>query len=153
MVCVICKKEFYEDWRVRKRKKELKFCSIECSRSRKMSTAGKKRMKKKLRKLWKNEEFKEKFKQSRIKAGCNGWSKKSQINGGKATALKAKIINEKNLQEGKYELLPNKVRRKILLEEANYTCESCHNSTWLGKPIWLEVHHKDNNKKHNKGII
>lgn len=41
----------------------------------------------------------------------------------------------------------NKIRIKILEEGIKeYICEICGNSEWLGKPIPLEIHHKDGNK-------
>ena len=67
-----------------------------------------------------------------------------------------KILKEKRdkrrkeyLEKGKYELLSSNYRRQIILEEVNYTCEFCKNKEWLGKSLWLEIHHKDGNTKNN----
>ena len=38
----------------------------------------------------------------------------------------------------------------MLLEEANYTCESCGLDKWLGEKMWLEVHHIDDDNSNNK---
>ena len=44
----------------------------------------------------------------------------------------------------------NKIRRKLLEEGyKEYKCECCGNSEWLGKPIPLEVHHRDGNRNNN----
>lgn len=45
----------------------------------------------------------------------------------------------------------NKVRKKLLAEGLkDYKCECCGNSEWMGKPIPLELHHKDGDKNHNE---
>ena len=45
----------------------------------------------------------------------------------------------------------NKIRKKILEEGIKeHRCENCGLTTWLGKPIPLEIHHKDGNKTHNE---
>ena len=45
----------------------------------------------------------------------------------------------------------NKVRKKILEENIKaHKCECCGLETWLGKPIPLEVHHKDGDRSHNE---
>lgn len=44
----------------------------------------------------------------------------------------------------------NKIRHKLLLEGyKEYKCECCGLTEWLGKPIPLEVHHKDGNAHNN----
>ena len=40
------------------------------------------------------------------------------------------------------------IRRKVQ-EEQNYCCNNCGNSEWLGKPIILELEHKNGNNKDN----
>lgn len=39
--------------------------------------------------------------------------------------------------------------RNILLQERPYQCECCGISDWMGKPLTLEVHHKDGNSNNN----
>lgn len=53
------------------------------------------------------------------------------------------LANSKDVQT-------NKVRRKLLEEGyKEYKCECCGNSEWMGRPIPLEVHHKDGNRNNN----
>lgn len=70
---------------------------------------------------------------------------------GKGTAKQ----NNKNMPLLKYlaeskDIQTNKLRRKLLEEGyKEYKCECCGNTTWMGKPIPLEVHHKDGNRNNN----
>jgi len=73
-----------------------------------------------------------------------------KYNGAIKTAERYRKINEEFYKNGEYEKLSRPFRRMILLKETNNTCEVCKNSTWLDKPIWLEVHHKDDDNKNNK---
>jgi len=43
----------------------------------------------------------------------------------------------------------DRLRRRILHEQ-NYKCNICDISDWLGKPISLELEHKDGNNRNNK---
>lgn len=44
----------------------------------------------------------------------------------------------------------SKIHKKLLDEHIKeYKCENCGNTTWLGNPIPLEVHHKDGNRHNN----
>ena len=44
----------------------------------------------------------------------------------------------------------NKVRTKLLKENyKEHRCENCGLTTWLNKPIPLELHHKDGNRHNN----
>ena len=44
----------------------------------------------------------------------------------------------------------NKIRRKLLEEGyKEYKCECCGNTEWMGRPIPLEVHHKDGDRNNN----
>ena len=53
------------------------------------------------------------------------------------------LANSKDIQT-------NKIRRKLLEEGyKDYRCECCGNTEWLGKPIPLEVHHKDGDRTNN----
>lgn len=45
----------------------------------------------------------------------------------------------------------NKIRKKILEEGIRaYKCECCGLETWMGRPIPLEVHHKDGDRTNNE---
>lgn len=68
----------------------------------------------------------------------------------------------KGLNKGKYALTleeylatsvdiqSNKVRIKLLAEGLKeHKCEYCGLETWLGRPIPLELHHKDGNRHNN----
>ena len=53
------------------------------------------------------------------------------------------LSNSKDIQS-------NKVRIKLLEEDIKeHKCECCGLSTWLGKPIPLELHHKDGDRHNN----
>ena len=53
------------------------------------------------------------------------------------------LANSKDIQS-------NKVRIKLLEEGIQeHKCECCGLSTWLGKPIPLELHHKDGDRHNN----
>lgn len=63
--------------------------------------------------------------------------------------------NNKNMPLLQYlaeskDIQTNKLRRKLLEEGyKEYKCECCQNTEWMGKPIPLEVHHKDGNRNNN----
>lgn len=59
-----------------------------------------------------------------------------------ALASKAQIKN--------IELCAKKAVREKLISLRGYFCEECHLNTWLGKPITLEHHHINGNKKDNR---
>lgn len=40
--------------------------------------------------------------------------------------------------------------KKKLIEKRGYKCERCGNALWLGKPITLELHHKNGEHKDNQ---
>lgn len=57
--------------------------------------------------------------------------------------LKEYLTNSEDIQS-------NKVRLKLLKEGyKEYKCECCGLSTWLDRPIPLELHHKDGNRNNN----
>lgn len=118
-----------------------RFCGKECSHKRQLSLETRKIISEKVKKFYENNS-------DAVKR--HGWSKQARENGNKRNVEKALQKNLNYLSEGKYELLSKNFRRKILLEEAKYACEVCHNNQWLGKQIWLEIHHKDDDGKNNK---
>ena len=61
----------------------------------------------------------------------------------------SKMTLAEYLQQSK-DIQSNKVRIKLLEEGIKeYKCECCGRKTWLGKPIPLELHHKDGNHNNN----
>lgn len=59
------------------------------------------------------------------------------------SSLKAYLENSTDIQS-------NKVRIKLLKEGyKEHKCECCGLTTWLDKPIPLELHHKDGNRYNN----
>ena len=53
--------------------------------------------------------------------------------------------------ENSEDIQTNKVRKKILEEGLKpHRCECCGLEQWMGKPIPLELHHKDGDRHHNK---
>jgi Zn finger protein HypA/HybF involved in hydrogenase expression len=68
---------------------------------------------------------------------------------GKTRDNKSYIPFDKYVEGGSIQT--NKLRKKLLKEGLKeYECECCHNTTWNGQPIPLEVHHKDGNKDRNE---
>ena len=52
--------------------------------------------------------------------------------------------------ENSKDIQTNKVRLRLLEEGyKEYRCENCGLTTWLDKPIPLELHHKDGNRHNN----
>ena len=62
--------------------------------------------------------------------------------------------NKMNLMEyltKSQDIQTNKVRIRLLEEGyKEYKCECCGLTTWLGKPIPLELHHKDGDRTNNQ---
>ena len=53
--------------------------------------------------------------------------------------------------ENSADIQTNKIRKKILEEGIKeHECECCGLTEWMGKPIPLEVHHKDGDRSHNE---
>ena len=53
--------------------------------------------------------------------------------------------------ENSADIQTNKIRKKILEEGIKeHKCECCGLTEWMGKPIPLEVHHKDGDRSHNE---
>ena len=53
--------------------------------------------------------------------------------------------------ENSEDIQTNKVRKKILEEGLKpHRCECCGLEQWMGKPIPLELHHKDGDRHHNE---
>ena len=69
---------------------------------------------------------------------------------GKGYSKKAPKMNLVEYLENSKDVQSNKVRIRLLEEGyKNYQCECCGLTTWLDKPIPLELHHKDGNRNNN----
>ena len=63
---------------------------------------------------------------------------------------KSKMTLEDYLENSE-DIQTNKVRKKILEEGLKpHRCECCGLEQWMGKPIPLELHHKDGDRHHNE---
>jgi len=152
MICEKCGKEFFKDyrtdgWSVRNTKP--RFCSISCARSRIHSSESNAQRSRKV---------KQAHKDGRCKAGnLRKFTKEDRAKGSAIQKENRSRYYQELLEKGLFEKLPKLVRRKLLLEESNYTCQSCKNKEWLGEKIWLEIHHIDddnsNNKKDNLMVV
>jgi hypothetical protein len=69
--------------------------------------------------------------------------RKGRIKALESCRIKWNAIYESN----QYHLLSTKRLRKKVIEEQNNKCNRCKNEKWLEEPIYLELHHKDGNKK------
>ena len=73
-----------------------------------------------------------------------GWNKGKALPSSRKLSFEEYIKTSKNIQT-------NKIRKKLLSEGLKqHVCECCGNIVWCGKPIPLEVHHKDGDKTNNK---
>lgn len=69
---------------------------------------------------------------------------------GKGYAKNCKSMSLEEYLEKSKDIQSNKVRIKLLNEGLKeYKCECCGLTTWLDKPIPLELHHKDGNRHNN----
>ena len=50
-------------------------------------------------------------------------------------------------KEEKYDKVSYSYLKEVIFEEQDNECNLCGNSEWLGKPIKLQLHHNDGNKK------
>lgn len=138
MVCEKCGKEHDASYG------SGRFCSEHCARARTFSEESKRKKCEKSKQAWARGSYKEVSLKGHHFTSKD-WQKALLIQKEKREARNKELI-----KSGKYELLSRNTRRKLLLEEANYTCEKCGNSKWLNEPIWLEIHHIDDDSKNNK---
>ena len=77
-----------------------------------------------------------------------------QYNGnqsGKGCVKKHQQMSLVDYLEKSKDIQSNKIRIKLLQEGLKeHRCECCGLTTWLNKPIPLELHHKDGDKNHNE---
>jgi len=57
---------------------------------------------------------------------------------------------EEQRKNSKFEDLPYRVQKEILLAETNGRCFKCDGLEWLGELLVLQRHHKDGDSKNNK---
>lgn len=70
---------------------------------------------------------------------------------GKGTAKPRDKMTLAEYLEQSIDIQTNKVRTKILEEGLKpHRCECCGLESWMGRPIPLEIHHKDGNRHHNE---
>lgn len=70
---------------------------------------------------------------------------------GKGQPKRKPKMTLENYLENSEDIQTNKVRKKILEEGLKpHRCECCGLEEWMGKPIPLELHHKDGNRHHNE---
>lgn len=114
-----------------------RFCSSKCARG--FSTKAKrKEINEKVSKKLKGKPF----------SGTTytgGWPASAGRKGNESQKRARQMIYDSN----KYELMSHSQIKRKVKEEQKGKCNNCGNSEWLGKPIYLEIHHKDNNKKNN----
>lgn len=131
MICEKCGNEFEQDYR-KYPKGRARFCSRECANSRNWSEKDKKK---------KSESAKN---SDRVKN-----NNKKNIKKFLEAGEKYKQRKEKELLEADYnELKFNRLRKRIVIEQKN-KCNNCGLDTWNGKPITLELEHKDGNHQNN----
>ena len=69
---------------------------------------------------------------------------------GKGYSKKAPSMTLVEYLENSQDIQSNKVRIKLLKEGYKlHQCENCGLTTWLDKPITLELHHKDGDRNNN----
>ena len=70
---------------------------------------------------------------------------------GKGQSKRKPKMTLEDYLENSEDIQTNKVRKKILEEGLKpHKCECCGLEEWMGKPIPLELHHKDGNRHHNE---
>ena len=134
-ICKCCGKEF-EEWRskdsIRKRPIPL-FCSKKCSHSRIHTEETKNKIKNTLKKYYENNE----------PMIMNEESRRKWLEHFKST-IKERIMS-KDFSTLNYESI-----KKRLFYEQEGKCNKCGITEWLGKPITLELEHKDGNHYNNE---
>ena len=69
----------------------------------------------------------------------------------KKKPAKQAVLLESILNGTQQTFQTHKLKLRLIKEAAKlHQCESCKLTTWLGKPIPLELHHRDGNKYNNK---
>ncbi len=109
-----------------------KFCSRSCANSRTHSTETKKKI------------------SESITKNTNSWSKNWTPEMLAERKLNLRKTYDKKLLDRDWDSLGvDSLKKRIILEEG-HICKKCKNTLWLGKPITLELEHKDGNHDNNK---
>lgn len=70
---------------------------------------------------------------------------------GKGTHKKRAKTSVEEYLNTSMDIQTNKIRKKLLEEKIKeHKCEQCGRTTWLDRPIPLELHHIDGNRHNNK---
>jgi hypothetical protein len=113
----------------------ISFCSLSCRNSRERTEEIKNKISESIKKS-------EKFKQSQID--------KVKFTDYKKIAEKSKETWNKRILDADFETLSfERLRKRIKLEQNN-KCNFCGIDSWNGKPITLELEHKDGNHHNNE---
>lgn len=142
MICEKCGKEFFEDWRrdPKTRKTPCRFCSRNCANSRVHSRETKEKI---------SNGIIQYVKENPEKVASINLAKKEKIDAKKANN-NYKKLKEKELLEAEFNTLKHeRLKNRILLEQNN-KCNACGLSEWRGKPLTLELEHKDGNNQNNE---
>ena len=113
----------------------ISFCSLSCRNSRERTEEIKNKISDSIKKS-------EKFKQAQID--------KVKFTDYKKIAEKSKETWNKRILDADFETLSfERLRKRIKLEQNN-KCNKCGIDSWNGKPITLELEHKDGNHHNNE---
>lgn len=87
-----------------------------------------------------------------VKAGGNyrTISKKAELLNIETSHWRKNGFNKGRKFKDYHEYTRPKNLKTRLIEENGHTCELCKLSTWLDKPIMIELHHMDGNKYNNE---
>lgn len=123
-----------------------RFCSSQCSRS--FSTRGKRDEI--------NKKVSSKLKGKRVggagkKQSPEHIAKRLESLRTKRDSIKEKLVATANAKyvSKLFDELSVGLKRRRVLEEQSFKCSSCGLSEWMGKPITLEIEHKDGNTGNN----
>lgn len=132
-ICERCNKE-YEitgDW------KSKRFCCRKCANVRHHSEETKKKISNSIIK-YRNDHPDE----------CKSYSNRSIESIKKSIAKYLENCKQKIMQADYKDLKYDRLKKRLFWEQ-NGCCNKCHLSEWLGKPISLELEHKDGNHQNN----
>ena len=127
--CKKCGKEFTP------KKGLISFCSLSCRNSRERTDEIKNKISESVKKS-------EKFKQAQI-------NKVKFIDYKKISEKSKETWNKKLLEEDFNTLSFERLRKRVKLEQSN-KCNLCGIDSWNGKPLTLELEHKDGNHHNNE---
>lgn len=139
MICEACKTEFDRDWRApssQSKKYPLRFCSTECAHSRVHSKEQRRKISEGVKKSHLENPMSKEHMDAFLKAGLQAsknWREE----------------NEKQLLLTDFSTLTfERLRKRVLLEQEG-KCNHCGLFEWRGRPLTLEIEHKDGNHHNN----